>query len=255
LLFTAYRILLSAYWYLEKEGLMKGGSNQTLFSRGMGFLFLAYRGGKKVKTLVIGALLILSFFLIPGKVEAREEFQIEVFEAYSERGRVNLVYGNDKDAIEDFTFAIEFNPRDADSYAGRGLAYLKMGNPGAAKTDFEKAISIRPDLEKVLRPLWAASPWFFFGESKSAKIYINMDSVKVSDGILSFLTKQDNIGGALDGWTEFFNVEINCNEPLQERTVNYYTKSPDSLDVAEDKWPGYWIRVWNPIKSRLLGMK
>jgi len=203
------------------------------------------------KIVILLTTVILAFSSTPAKVRAREvtEGDRRISSAYHERGVVKCVDDDYAGAIEDFTSAIEFNPEVADSYVGRGLAYMKTGNKGSAKTDFDKAISMRPGLEKVLRPLLEASPWVLFGEDETTKMDINLDSIKVSDGILSFLFRQVNVGGTLEGWTEFFNAEINCNEPMQERTVNYYTKSPDSLEVKEDEWPGYWIRVWNPIKS------
>lgn len=76
-----------------------------------------------------------------------------VAKAYKDRGMARLVLEDSyKDAIRDFTMAIEFYPEDAGSYVNRGLAYSKTGDKESARKDFKKAISLDSELKKVLRP-------------------------------------------------------------------------------------------------------
>ena len=47
-------------------------------------------------------------------------------------------------AIQDFTKAIQINPKDAEAYNNRGFAYEKKGEYDRAIQDFDKAIQINP---------------------------------------------------------------------------------------------------------------
>lgn len=49
---------------------------------------------------------------------------------------------NWSDALEDFTHAIELNPRYASAYNNRGVAYKNLGNRRQAMADFAKAIDL-----------------------------------------------------------------------------------------------------------------
>ena len=56
-----------------------------------------------------------------------------------------------EEAIEDFSRAIAFEPRNAEIYALRGAAYLEADNAASGVKDFAKAIELEPDRRRVLR--------------------------------------------------------------------------------------------------------
>ncbi|NWF91326.1 MAG: tetratricopeptide repeat protein [Syntrophaceae bacterium] len=134
----------------------------------------------------------------------------EVSKAYHDRGKVKLVLDeNYEGAIDDFTKAIEFNPKDADLYVARGLAYLKKGEAGAARGDFNKAVSLNPDLKKILKPFLVRegpTRWWFAGGDEEMKFYLETDSVRTSGDIFSFLVRVDRPGGDCDT----IQGEIDC---------------------------------------------
>ncbi len=52
-------------------------------------------------------------------------------------------------AIEDYTKAIEINPKDADAYKFRGVAKDELGDYFDAILDFNKSIELKPDNSQV----------------------------------------------------------------------------------------------------------
>ena len=62
--------------------------------------------------------------------------------AYYNRAIVYGALGRNKDAIEDGTRAIELNPKDANAYINRGIDYIGIGNYGKAVADLNKAIEL-----------------------------------------------------------------------------------------------------------------
>ncbi len=53
-------------------------------------------------------------------------------------------------AVEEFTMAIELQPKDPRNYRNRAITYRLMGEQGKAKADFAKAIELNPDTPKSL---------------------------------------------------------------------------------------------------------
>ena len=47
-----------------------------------------------------------------------------------------------KEAIEDFSFAIQINPDYADAYLGRGTSKLELKDTGGACADWQKAMTL-----------------------------------------------------------------------------------------------------------------
>ncbi len=58
---------------------------------------------------------------------------------YSFRGTQYGQIGNYKQAIDDYTKAIQLNSSKADAYYGRALAYASLGNYQQANADMAKA--------------------------------------------------------------------------------------------------------------------
>ena len=58
---------------------------------------------------------------------------------YNNRGTAYALLGNFKQAIEDFSKAIELNSKFANAYYIRGLCYQELGDEAKAQADFAKA--------------------------------------------------------------------------------------------------------------------
>ena len=56
-----------------------------------------------------------------------------------------IALGNYRQAIEDYSRAIEIKPGYADAYNNRGIAYNSLGNYRQAIEDYNRAIEIKPD--------------------------------------------------------------------------------------------------------------
>ena len=77
-----------------------------------------------------------------GKRESRKDRAI----AYSNRGLAYHEKGNDNQAIEDYTNAIQFNPSFSHAYYNRGLAHSSKGNYDHEIADYTQAINLNPRL-------------------------------------------------------------------------------------------------------------
>jgi len=80
--------------------------------------------------------------------------------AYSEKGEVER-------AIEDYTQAIDLNPKFADAYIKRGLAYTKKGEFDKAIADYTKAIELNPDYADAYYR--RSKVWLHLGQPEKAK--------------------------------------------------------------------------------------
>lgn len=65
---------------------------------------------------------------------------------YHNRGLAFRSLGMRKNAIEDYSKAIQINPEYAHAYSDRGASLLELGRYDEALIDFDKAISLKPDL-------------------------------------------------------------------------------------------------------------
>ena len=68
---------------------------------------------------------------------------------YNCRGYAHANLGNYRQAIEDFSRAIEIKPDYEKAYFNRGTAHVSLGNYRQAIEDFNRAIKINPDYEKA----------------------------------------------------------------------------------------------------------
>ncbi|HEX4128641.1 MAG TPA: tetratricopeptide repeat protein [Pirellulales bacterium] len=63
---------------------------------------------------------------------------------YFERAEMHAEQANLRDAVADYTAAIELDPTMADAYVGRGYCALIRGMPEQAAPDFEAALELKP---------------------------------------------------------------------------------------------------------------
>jgi len=61
-----------------------------------------------------------------------------------EKAYASNISGSHKDAVDEYSKAIEINPKDAGAYYNRGATYISLGNYNQAIQDFSKAIEINP---------------------------------------------------------------------------------------------------------------
>ena len=73
------------------------------------------------------------------------EFDIDKSTEHLTRGNALLAAGKDREAVEQFTLAVKFNPEDEDLYYNLALAQAKTGDIEGAKRNYEKALGIYPD--------------------------------------------------------------------------------------------------------------
>ena len=75
------------------------------------------------------------------------ELRLGYADAYSGRGwaRFHMQTGNYENALADFTKAIELNPYDIHAYSGRGKTHSTKGDYENAIADFTKFIELKPD--------------------------------------------------------------------------------------------------------------
>lgn len=64
---------------------------------------------------------------------------------FNNDGLRNARAGYTKEAIEDYSQAIQKNPNDATAYLNRGVARHKLGDAGAAIRDYEQALKLDPN--------------------------------------------------------------------------------------------------------------
>jgi len=70
-------------------------------------------------------------------------------EQHKDAGNEFVRQGNFKDALAEYTLAIEGDPNNAIYFANRGLAYQKLNNHEQAIADLEKAIALNPNYAKT----------------------------------------------------------------------------------------------------------
>ncbi|MDQ6656150.1 MAG: tetratricopeptide repeat protein [Verrucomicrobiota bacterium] len=70
---------------------------------------------------------------------------------YLNRGTVYQLTGKPKEALQDFDKAIELNPRQPDAYTNRGQVFLGQKKLDKAIVDFSKALEISPRDRSALR--------------------------------------------------------------------------------------------------------
>ncbi|MGB5222729.1 MAG: tetratricopeptide repeat protein, partial [Polyangiales bacterium] len=64
---------------------------------------------------------------------------------YNHRGMVRFMMENARDALHDFTAAVEANPRNHSALNNRALALRRLGLVEAALDDFSSSLEIRPE--------------------------------------------------------------------------------------------------------------
>lgn len=149
------------------------------------------------------------------------------------RGKAFLMAARYREAIEDFSIALQYSPRVAEAYFERGQAYLKIGNNETATKDFEMAIQLNPQYDEAKKMLQDRggqpsadypSRWYFLnlGWAMAPQVY-----------------------QALCGNEEFVNVAPASAVPQAKVLVRYYR--------AYDPW-GPEQPPYQPEKAEELGL-
>jgi tetratricopeptide (TPR) repeat protein len=73
------------------------------------------------------------------------KFNPNNIKAYNYRGNAKILTANEKGAIEDFTKAIELDSNQADAYSNRAIAHYDIKEYKAALSDFQRAIKNHPE--------------------------------------------------------------------------------------------------------------
>ncbi|KAM9797828.1 tetratricopeptide repeat protein 32 [Neosynchiropus ocellatus] len=71
----------------------------------------------------------------------------DVATAYNNRGQIKYLRVDFREAVEDYTSAIQADSRQAAPYYNRGLIHYRLGFFEEAKSDFRQALRIDPDFE------------------------------------------------------------------------------------------------------------
>jgi tetratricopeptide (TPR) repeat protein len=87
-------------------------------------------------------------------------------EQHKDAGNEFVRKGSFKEALTEYTLAIEGEPNNAIYYANRGFAYQKLNNHEQAIADLDKAISLNPNYAKAYPRL--ASSYLFLGNVPKA---------------------------------------------------------------------------------------
>ncbi len=176
-------------------------------------------GTGKWRTLLYGAfgVIVLVFSIMSWKrVEAwsdSETLLTDVLEKnkdiadcsffYWLRGNARIQDGNVKEAIEDYTTALQQFPGYSEAYANRGAAYFKAGDFSAAIRDYDKAIKIKPGNSRNYynRAAGKATTGDFSGALDDYNRFLQMqpnDAGAYADRGMVKVSMKDTVGACLD---------------------------------------------------------
>lgn len=69
-------------------------------------------------------------------------------------GNAKQALGNINDALQDYTRAIELNPKSVKAYTNRGSAKCLLKDYNSAFSDFNSAINLDPTNSEIYRSKW-----------------------------------------------------------------------------------------------------
>ncbi len=90
-------------------------------------------------------------------IDENSDVNVEKAEQFNRKGLADLESDKFKEAVENFTHAMNLSVSEADSYINRGRAFLKLDKPDEAMADFNQAVLFDP----LNAPLyfWRAQAW------------------------------------------------------------------------------------------------
>jgi tetratricopeptide (TPR) repeat protein len=90
-------------------------------------------------------------------IDENSDVNVEKAEQFNRKGLADLESDKFKEAVENFTHAINLSVSEADSYINRGRAFLNLDKPDEAMADFNQAVLFDP----LNAPLyfWRAQAW------------------------------------------------------------------------------------------------
>jgi tetratricopeptide (TPR) repeat protein len=158
-------------------------------------------------------------------------------EQHKDAGNEFVRQGNYKDALTEYTLAIEGDPSNAIYYANRGLAHQKLLNHEAAVSDLEKAIKITPSYIKTYPRL--ATSYRTLNQTKKALEIVEMGLAvePANDTLLALKTELQNAppavngpaGGMPEGFPQF-------PFPMPQGMPNFYdlVNQPEFMQMAQN---------------------
>ncbi len=156
---------------------------------------------------------------------------------YLESGDAKFGRGDDKGAIEDYTKAIESDPKYAEAYCNRGAAEYKLGDYKAALEDCNKAVEFAPDLSTAYYNRGNAEDGM--GDyKKSIKDYSKAIEIKpkyteaYSNRGIAKLSSGDNTG-AIEDYSKVLEFDPKYEAAYYNRGIAK-TKSGDYKGAIED---------------------
>jgi tetratricopeptide (TPR) repeat protein len=131
------------------------------------------------------------------------ELNPDYTEAFNNRGTAYYELGNYRQAIEDYDRLIGFKPGYGDAYLNRGVAYAHLGDYRQAIEDFNKVVEINPGHAKVYNN--RGNAYFALGNHRQA-IEDYGRAIEIDPGYaeaynnraLVYLNQEDNISGCHD---------------------------------------------------------
>jgi len=159
--------------------------------------------------------------------------------------------GKNNEAIEQFTKAIEFNPRYNDAYCNRGVVYKKNGDLDKAIADYMAALRLNDDDAETYYNLGraymeqkdidrailyftksiASRSFYKLGNPQKAEIYINRGILKYNEAQTHNYHDYNHRGGVLKGlldWIDAIKIDPNNSEAtrlIQMANQNYNFES------------------------------
>lgn len=128
---------------------------------------------------------------------------------YKDSGIRHYRKKNYKSAVEQFTYAIQLNPKLADAYIYRGIAKDALDDFSGAISDFTAAKDI--DTNDV------------FAYTERAKTYLNMKNYDAAEkDFLKIVTLSPNSRDAEEAWE--YLAEIKYKQKTYRTAANYFTR-------------------------------
>ena len=158
-----------------------------------------------------------------GKAIERASGIKEKAEAYNDRGRYYSAIKEDENlAVQDFSKAIELDPKDGSLYINRGHSYWVLRENDLALLDFNKAIELDPKNASA----YGARAWFFKNDKPELAIADFSKAIELDrDESPSFYFRRAQVYGALQNYDLAIRDYSKMLELAPDRIFVYNTRA------------------------------